>query len=232
MAQGKVYSSAQAAIADIEEGSVVLVSGFAGYGVAGGLLAALAASGVAGLTVVYCSGPGGDFGSDQQWSPSPISQLVTNGQVKKLISPLPFAPGYGGAIEEQWRTGQMEIEVVPQGILVERLRAGGAGIGGVFLSTAVGTRFETGKEKRTFAGGEAVLEAPLKADYALIKVTAADTLGSAIYEGSGRNWAPVMAMAARITVAEAERIVEPGELDPEGIISPGIFVNRIVATAK
>ena len=229
MAQGKVYSSAQAALADIREGSTVLVSGFAGHGVANGLVAAMEAGGVGGLTVVYCSGPVSESGSDQQFPASAISQLVTNGQVKKLISPLPFAPGNGGVIQEQWQSGQLEIEVVPHGILVERLRAGGAGIGGVFLATAVGTRFETGKEKRSFANGEAVLELPMKADYAVIKVSVADTLGSAIYEGSGRNWAPVMAMAARITIAEAEHIVEPGELNPEGIISPGIFVNRIVA---
>ena len=111
------------------------------------------------------------------------------------------------------------------------MRAAGAGIGGVFLPTAVGTRFEQGREKRSFADGEAVLELPLKADYALIEVAVADTLGNAIYNGSARNSAPVMAMAARITVAQAGRIVEPGGLDPEAIISPGIFVNRIVAAA-
>ena len=222
MIPGKVYSSAQAALAGVQEGSVVLISSFAQFGVPRELVNALAETGVGGLTIISCDGatPG--------LAPK-ISQLVSNGQVSKLISPLPFPAGKGGVIQERWQSGQLEIEVVPQGILVERLRAGGAGIGGVFLPTAVGTRFENGRERRSFAGGEAVLEMPLRADYALIEVRIADTLGSAIYNASARNAAPVMAMAARITVAEAGMIVEPGKLDPEAIISPGIFVNRIVA---
>ena len=222
MIPGKVYSSAQAALADVQEGSVVLISSFAQFGVPRDLVNALAETGVGGLTIISCDGatPG--------LAPK-ISQLVSNGQVSKLISPLPFPAGKGGVIQERWQSGQLEIEVVPQGILVERLRAGGAGIGGVFLPTAVGTRFENGRERRSFAGGEAVLEMPLRADYALIEVRIADTLGNAIYNASARNAAPVMAMAARITVAEAGMIVEPGKLDPEAIISPGIFVNRIVA---
>ena len=225
MAQGKVYDTARAAVADIQNGSTILVAGFAGYGVAEGLLTALAEGGSKDLTLVYRDGPYAEMGA----GPTPaIENLFSNGQVSKLISPMPYEPGSGGAIEEQWQAGHLDIEIVLQGVLVERLRAGGAGIGGVFLPTGAGTRFETGKEKRSFAQGEAVLELPLKADYALIKVAAADTLGNAIYDGSARNWAPVMAMAARITVAEAGRIVEPGELDPEAIISPGIFVNRIV----
>ena len=222
MIPGKVYSSAQAALAGVQEGSVVLISSFAQFGVPRELVNALAETGVGGLTIISCDGatPG--------LAPK-ISQLVSNGQVSKLISPLPFPAGKGGVIQERWQSGQLEIEVVPQGILVERLRAGGAGIGGVFLPTAVGTRFENGRERRSFAGGEAVLEMPLRADYALIEVRIADTLGNAIYNASARNAAPVMAMAARITVAEAGMIVEPGKLDPEAIISPGIFVNRIVA---
>ena len=232
MAQEKVYAVPATALADISEGAVILVSGFAGCGVPTRLLQGLADSGVGGLTGIFSHAPhgpaegeggGGDVGS--------LAQLVANGQVRKLISPLPFTPGSGGIITERWQAGDLEIEVVPQGILVERLRAGGAGIGGVFLPTGIGVRFETGKEKRSFQQGEALLELPLKADFALIKVAAADTLGSVIYAGTARNWAPVMAMAARITVAEADRIVEPGGLDPEAIITPGIFVNRIVASA-
>ena len=226
MSQGKVYTTPQAALADVQDGSTILVAGFAGYGVAGGVLAALLEGGKRDLTVIYRHGPLGESGAGQL---SVLDRLVSNGQVSKLISPLPFFPGSGGAIEERWQAGLLEIEIVPQGILVERLRAGGSGIGGVFLPTAVGTRFESGQEKRTFAQGEAVLELPLKGDYAFIRAASADTLGNLIYEGSARNWAPVMAMAARITVAEVDRIVEPGELDPEAIISPGIFVNRIVS---
>ena len=221
MAQGKVFSSAQAALSDVKDGSVVLISGFAGFGMPRLLVNALAETGACGLTLISCDGA----------MPGPaakLTRLVDNGQVSKIISPLPFPPGNGGAIEERWQAGLLELEVVPQGILVERLRAGGAGIGGVFLPTAAGARFERDKEKRSFPQGDAVLELPLKADYALIEVAKADTLGNAIYRGSARNSAPVMAMAARITVAEAGIVVEPGQLDPEGVISPGIFVNRIV----
>ncbi len=226
MLQGKLYGSPQAAVADIPDGSTILVAGYAGYGIAEGLLAALLELGSKDLTIIYRDGPYSDMGLGALPS---IEKLVSSGRVTKLISPIPYSPGSGSDIEECWQAGQLEIEIVPQGILVERLRAGGAGIGGVFLPTAIGTRFESGRERRTFPQGEAVLELPLKADYALIKVAEVDTLGNSIYHGSGRNWAPVMAMAARITIAEAERIVEPGELDPEAIISPGIFVNRIVA---
>ena len=222
MTQGKVYSSARAALADVPDGAVILVSSFAGFGIPRQLVNGLVETGVRGLTIVSCDGavPG---------LAAKISPLVSNGQVSKLISPLPYPPGNGGIVEERWEAGELDIEVIPQGILVERLRAAGAGIGGVFLPTALGTRFENGREKRSFAEGEAVLELPLRADYALIEVRAVDTLGNAIYNASARNSAPVMAMAARVTVAEAAMIVEPGKLDPEAVISPGIFVNRIVA---
>lgn len=226
MPQEKLYATPQAAVADIQNGSTILVAGFAGYGFAEGLLAALLEVGSNDLTLIYRAGP---YAEVESGSLPAVENLVSNGQVSKLISPMPYEPGSGGVIEQQWQAGQLDIEIVPQGVLVERLRAGGAGIGGVFLPTAVGTRFETGKERRNFSDGEAVLELPLKADYAFIRVAAADTLGNAIYQGSSRNWAPIMAMAARVTIAEADRIVEPGELDPEAIISPGIFVNRIVA---
>lgn len=226
MAQGKVYSSPDAALSDVVDGSVVLVSGFAGAGIPRRLLTALADGGASGLTVVYCHGP-----DDRTVNGRGISELVAKGRVKKLISPMPFSPGFGGVIEDSWRADNLEIEAVPQGILVERLRAGGAGIGGVFLPTAAGSRYEMGRDKRTFAQGDAVLELPIRADYALVEVEAADTLGNAVYKATRRNWAPTMAMAARVTVAEAGRIVEPGDLDPEAVISPGIFVNRIVSAS-
>ena len=225
MAQGKVYASPAAALADVFEGAVVLVSGFAGRGVPDRLLQGLADGGVVGLTCIYSA----DSRSSAGGALEGVARLVANGQVKKLISPRPFYPGQGSVIEERWQGGDLEIETVPLGILAERLRAGGAGIGGVFLPTAAGSRFEAGKEKRSFTGGEALLELPIRADFALIKVAAADTLGNVLYQGVGRNWGPVMAMAARLTVAEADRIVAPGELNPEAIISPGIFVNRLVA---
>ena len=234
MALEKVYASPETALADVFQGAIILVSGVAGCGLPVQLLQGLANKGVGGLTCIYshtshtsqANPQAGDFASDPG-----MEQLVANGQVVKIISPLPFLPGGGGAIEERWRSGDLEIEVTPLGILAERLRAGGAGLGGVFLQTGVGTRFGTGKEKRAFPRGEALLELPLKADFALIKVKTADTLGSVVYRGTGRNWAPVMAMAASVTIAEADAIVEPGGLDPEAVITPGIFVNRLVAAA-
>lgn len=224
MPPNKVYTSPAAALADLSAGDTILLSGFAGCGAPGGLLAALSDGGVGGLTCIYAHA-----GPETAQPYAAISRLVAAGQVKKIISPLPFPPGQGGVIQERWQAGDLEIDLIPQGILAERLRAGGAGLGGVFLPTGLETRFEQGREKRTFPGGAALFHPPLKADFALLQVAAADTLGSVIYAGSGRNWGPAMAMAARITVAEADRIVEPGGLDPEAIITPGIFVNRIVA---
>ena len=126
----------------------------------------------------------------------------------------------------------MEIEVVPQGVLAERLRAGGAGLGGVFLPTGVGTRFQEGKEVRPFEGADHVFEPALRADFALLRSHTADTLGNLVYRDTQRNWNPVMAMAATISIAEVDQICERGDLDPELVITPGIFVNRIVQTVK
>ena len=231
MALEKVYASPETALADVFQGALILVSGVAGCGLPSRLLQGLANKSVGGLTLIYSHAAPTDPKAGDIGFGSGIEQLVSNRQVVKIISPLPFLPGGGGAIEERWRSGDLEIEVTPLGILAERLRAGGAGLGGVFLPTGVGTRFETGKEKRAFPRGEALLELPLKADFALIKVETADTLGSVVYRGTGRNWAPVMAMAASVTIAEADAIVEPGGLDPEAVITPGIFVNRLVAAA-
>lgn len=224
MPASKVYTSPAAALADLSDGAVILLSGFADCGAPAGLLAALSECGVSGLTCIYAHA-----GPDTAEPHAAVSRLTAAGQVKKIISPLPFPSGKGDVIQERWQAGDLEIEIIPQGILAERLRAGGTGIGGVFLSTGLDTRFEQGQEKRSFPGGDAIFYPPLQADFALLRAAAADTLGSLIYTGSGRNWGPVMAMAARITVAEADRIVEPGGLDPEAVITPGIFVNRIVA---
>ncbi len=219
MGPGKVYPSAESALSGVSDEATVLVAGFAGAGAPRRLLQALADSGIGRLTCV-CSAD----------STGGVARLVANGQVRKLISPLPWLPGPGGVIEERWQSGELEVEVVPMGVLAERLRAGGAGIGGVFLPDAVGTRFAAGREKRTFGNREALLELPLKADLALIKAAVADTLGNLIYQSVGRNWGPVMAMAAKLTIAEADQVVPPGGLNPEAVITPGIFVNRVVAS--
>ena len=133
-------------------------------------------------------------------------------------------------MEDCWQSGALQVEIVPQGILAERPRAGGAGLGGVFLPPASGTRFAFDKETRLIDGREAVFEPALKADFAFVRAAAADTFGNIVYRGIGRNLGPTMAMASSVCIAEVDLICEPGSLDPEVIISGGIFVNRIVQT--
>jgi 3-oxoadipate CoA-transferase alpha subunit len=219
----KLYASCATALADISDGDTVLIGGFAGCGVPGGLIAALCQKEVKELTCVYSPGAWPNSAG-----PSGVDQLVANGRVKKLISALPFDPAIQGTVHRAWQTGRIELEIVPQGTLAERLRAAGAGLGGVFIPTGVGTRFADGKDVRTFARGESMLELPLKADFALFKADTADTMGNVVYQGSARNWGPVMAMAATVSIAEADRVCDPGGIDPEAVISSGIFVNRVV----
>ena len=222
--RAKVFLSARAALHDVEAGAVILVAGFAGWGLPEGLLRELQTRGVGGLTII-CQG---------SWPRHPesfgLAQLVAGGQVKTLIAPDPFQPGSGGPVEEQWRSGRLEIQVVPQGVLSERLRAGGAGLGGVFLPDGVGTRFQEGKEVRSFGGRAYLFETALRADFALLRAVAADTLGNLVYRGTQRNWNPVMAIAGETTIAEVDQVYEPGGLDPELVITPGIFVDRIIQT--
>ena len=133
-------------------------------------------------------------------------------------------------MEDRWSSGELDIEVVPQGVLAERLRAGGAGLGGIFLPTSAGTRFAEGREVRRFGERDHVLEPALHADFALLRARAADSLGNLVYRDTNRNWNPVMATAAKVSIVEVDEIFEPGGLDPECVITPGIFVNRIVQT--
>ena len=221
-ANSKVYSTAGSALDGIGDGASVLIAGFAGSGEPESLLRGLASTGVSNLTII-CQGAWlpeqGTFG---------IADLVSGGHVKKMVSPMPFHPESGGVVKELWEGGELELEVVPQGILVERMRAGGAGIGGVFLPTGAGTRFADGKEQRIFNGKEHVLELALKADFALLRAKRADTLGNLVYEGTGRNWNPTMAMAAKVTVAEVDQVVDPGGIDPELVITQAIFIDRLV----
>ena len=221
-ANGKVYSSARSALDGITNGATVLVAGFAGSGVPESLLRGLAATGASELTLI-CQGT---------WLPQDgvfgIADLVAAGRVKKMVSPMPFHPESGGPVKELWEAGKLELEVIPQGIMAEKLRAGGAGIGGVFLPTGAGTRFTEGRELRPFDGREHVLEFALKADFALLRAKSADTLGNMVYEGTSRNWNPIMAMAAAVTVAEVDQVVEPGGIDPEFVITQAIFIDRLV----
>lgn len=219
---GKVFPSAESAVADVTGGATLLIAGFAGYGWPEGLLRAVRAKGIRDLTCI-CQGA---------WPHHPdmldVAELVAAGQVRKLIAPLGFVPGSGGVVEERWKSGDLEIEAVPQGVLAERLRAGGAGLGGVFLANSAGTRFQKGREVRSFEGRDYVLERPLRADFALLRAHAADTVGNLVYRGAQRNWNPVMAMAAANSIAEVDQIYEPGGIDPETVITPGIFIDRVV----
>ena len=218
----KVYLSARAALHDVGDGAVILVAGFAGWGLPESLLRELQTKGVGGLTIIG-QGP---------WPRHPesfgLAQLVAGGQVNTLVSPDPIYPG--NPVEDHWRSGRLDIQVVPQGVLAERLRAGGAGLGGIFLPEGVGTRYQEGKEARLFGGREYLFEPALRADFAFLRATATDTLGNLVYRGTQRNWNPVMAMAGEITIAEVDHVCEPGGLDPELVITPGIFVDRIVQT--
>ncbi len=224
----KVYSSAREALVDLFDGATILVGGFAGLGCPSGLVSALADSPASGLTVT-CQGLGDAEGSERPGIKS-MDALLAGGQVARLVSPLPFSPDKGGVAEERWKAGTLEIEVVPQGVLAERLRAGGAGLGGVYLPMAEGLRFGEGLERRRFSDRECVFQPALRADFALLRAHRADTAGNLVYQAAQRNWNPVMAMAAEVSVVEADEIVDPGGLDPELVVTPGIFINRIVRT--
>ena len=221
-ANEKVYPSPRAAIHDVTHGASVLIAGFGGRGNPEGLIRALQATGVGNLTCIY---PGVWPGHQEMVD---VAALVASGQVSKLVSPQAFYPGDGGVIEERWKSGDLEIEAVPQGVLAERLRAGGAGLGGVFLPDSLGTRFQQGKSARRFHEKDHVFEIALRPDFALLRASAADTLGNLIFQGTQRGWNPVMAMAGRVSIVEVDQVLEPGGLDAERVIIPGIFVNRVV----
>ena len=211
----KVRDSAEAALSGLDHGALLLVGGFAGHHEPEALLSAVVDSGVKDLTVI-CPGGGPAFG-----------RLIEAGLVRKLISPLPFNPREDSPVKRAWESRQLELEIQPNGALAERIRAGGAGLGGVFLPTGVGTRFAEGQETRVIDGREHIFHPAIRADFALVRASVADTLGNLIYSGTGRNWNPIMAMSARVTVAEVDEVREPGGIDPESVITPAIFVQRI-----
>ena len=201
---------------------------FGGFGVAGipfTLIKALYEKGTKGITAITNS-PGGrleDFD---------LSILFRKRQISKVIASYPVYAGKVNAFEELYQKGEVELELVPQGTFAERIRAGGAGIPGFYTPTGVGTVAEEGKEKRSFNGREYLLELALKADFALIKAHKADRLGNLIYRMTARNFNPVMATAATITIVEVDEIVEVGGLDPESVVTPGIYVDHIVKGEK
>lgn len=228
----KILDSFDEAVADIPDDAIIMVGGAQGpYGTPQNLLRALQRQGAKNLTVIGTAGGIGSnapkvFGYPEGFVDSGI--LVESGQVKKVICGLLYIAGAQFACEKPYESGQLEAEISTHGNVAARIWAGGAGIPAFYTPTGVGTVVEEGKEKRIFNGREYILEHALTADYALVWAYKADKFGNLVYRGTGRNYNPVIATAAKVTIVEAEEIVEPGELDPEVIITPGIYINRII----
>ena len=218
----KIMPNVVEALKDIGDGSTILISGFGGAGLPIFLLDALFEQGTKNLILI--SNNAGSQGVG-------IAKLVAGGRVKKMICSFPRQPE-SGAFDELYRQGKIELELVPQGTLAERIRAGGAGIGGFFTPTGFGTELAKDKECREIDGINYVFEKAIHADFALIKADKGDRWGNLVYHGTARNFAPIMATAAKCTIAQVNQTVELGELDPEAIITPGIFVKRIVLVGK
>jgi 3-oxoacid CoA-transferase subunit A len=212
----KVVASAEAAVALVPEGATIMMGGFGLCGIPENLIAALHRRGTRGLTIISNNAGVDDFG---------IGVLLRSRQVRKMISTY---VGENKEFERQFLTGELEVELVPQGTFAERIRAGGAGIGGFFTPTAYGTIVAEGKETRTIDGKPFVLELPLRADFAFVKGWKGDRVGNLVYRRTARNFNPVMATAAEVTIAEVEHLLEPGEIDPDHVVTPGIFVQHIL----
>ena len=216
----KVYSSAAAAIADIPDGANLAVGGFGLCGIPEACIAALRERGTRGLTVVSNNCGVDDFG---------LGILLANKQIRKMVSSY---VGENKEFERQFLSGELEVELVPQGTLAERLRAGGAGIPAFFTPAGVGTPVADGKETRDFDGRTFVMERGIRTSFALVKAWKADKYGNLVYRLTARNFNPLVAMAGTVTIAEVEELVEPGVLGPDEIHTPGVFVQRVVAGAK
>jgi 3-oxoacid CoA-transferase subunit A len=236
--RNKVFTNFLEAVADIPDGATIMIGGF-GHAIdkPQNLIRALKDQGAKNLTmVVNGAGVSGSLGIGSLGGKPFIDEeiLLENRQIKKAICSVPasLVMSKPGVFERQYLAGEVELEYVPQGTLAERIRAGGAGLGGFYTPAGIGTLIEKGKEKRVIDGKEMLLEFALRADYALIKAFRADTMGNLTYRGIMRSFNAVMATAARVTIAEVEQIVEAGELDPEVIVTPGIFTDRIIEIPK
>jgi 3-oxoacid CoA-transferase subunit A len=216
----KVLASAEEAVARIPDGATIMMGGFGLCGIPENLIAALRARGTAGLTIVSNNAGVDEFG---------IGVLLKSRQVRKMIATY---VGENKEFERQYLSGELEVELVPQGTFSERIRAGGAGIGGFFTPTGYGTLIAEGKETRIIDGKPFVLELPLKADFAFVKAWKGDRNGNLVYRRTARNFNPMMATAAAVTIAEVEQLVEPGQIDPDHVITPGIFVKYILQGAR
>ncbi len=206
------------AVADIFDGATVMIGGFGEAGSPIELIHALIDQGATNLTVVNNNTGSGEVG---------LAALIKAKRVAKMICSYPRTAN-STVFPELYQSGEIELELVPQGTLAERIRAGGSGIPAFYTPTAVGTPLGEGKESRTFNGRDYILEHGLSADFALIKGLSADQHGNVVYNKTARNFAPIMAMAGKVTVVQAQQVVDLGELDPETIITPGIFIQRVV----
>jgi 3-oxoacid CoA-transferase subunit A len=213
----KLVASPDEAVRDVEDGAVIMSGGFGLCGNPENLIAALHRKGVKNLTIISNNCGTNDLG---------LGILLKAKQVKKMVASY---VGENKNLEQQFLSGELEVELTPQGTIAERIRAGGVGIGGFFTPTGVGTKVAEGKERRIIDGREYVLETPLRAQFALVRAWKGDRLGNLVFRMSARNFSPLMCMAAAVTIAEVENLVEVGELDPDQIHVPSIFVKRVVA---
>ncbi|MEY4207571.1 MAG: hypothetical protein RLZZ20_723 [Pseudomonadota bacterium] len=217
----KIYPGLDAAVAGISDGATIMIGGFGNAGMPRELIDAVIAQGATDLTIVNNNAGNGDTG---------LAALLAAGRVKKIICSFPRQTD-SYVFDGLYRSGKIELELTPQGNLAERIRAAGAGIGAFFTPTGYGTQLAEGKETRVINGRHYVLEYPIHADYALIKAEKADRWGNLVYRKAARNFGPIMAMAANCSIVQVSKVVDLGELDAEAIVTPGIFVQRVVQIA-
>lgn len=217
----KQQASAEAAVADIQDGASVMIGGFGTAGMPDELIDALIARGVDDLTIINNNAGNGETG---------VAALIKAGRVRKIICSFPRQSD-SHHFDAAWRAGQIDLELVPQGNLAARIQAAGAGLGAIFTPTGYGTQLAEGKETREIDGKHYVLEYPIHADVALIKAHRGDRWGNLVFRKTARNFGPIMAMAARTTIAQVSHFTTLGDIDPEVVVTPGIFVQRVVEIA-
>lgn len=216
----KTLASCEAAVADVHDGATVMIGGFGTAGMPYALIDALLAQGARELTIVNNNAGNGDTG---------LAALIRHRRVRRIVCSFPRQTD-SQHFDAAYRAGEIELELVPQGNLAARIHAAGNGLGAIFTPTGYGTRIAEGKETREIDGRHYVLEYPLHADFALIRAHRGDRWGNLVYRKTARNFGPLMAMAAKCTIAEVDEVVPLGGLDPEAVVTPGIFVQRVVAT--
>ncbi|MEX5746184.1 3-oxoacid CoA-transferase subunit A [Massilia sp. X63] len=217
----KTCDSLERAVADIPDGATIMIGGFGNAGMPAALIDALLAQGARELTIVNNNAGNGETG---------LAALIREKRVRKMVCSFPRQAD-SHHFDALYRAGEIELELTPQGNLAERIRAAGAGIGGFFTPTGYGTLLAEGKETRVIDGRHYVLESPIHADFALIKALRGDRWGNLVYRKTARNFGPIMAMAAKVTIAQVAEVVELGAIDPETVVTPGIFVQRVVKEA-